>query len=174
MHRALRPQDEVARRVVRNHHSANLKNLRQTEEDFKQRQAERKPRPCFKLKRFQQVASRLQHSVGDDIRSGSRGHGVSQDHVPKRKLGQLPPYLRKMRADQEQQRKMAEKSADDAPEGYRLLTEEQRADILSTLNVQLRGIEKEIEKRFPAHRNVPRSQSKVYSSCVFNQSVFQF
>lgn len=67
---------------------------------------------------------------------------------------------------------MAEKSADDAPEGYRLLTEEQRADILSTLNVQLRGIEKEIEKRFPAHRNVPRSQSKVYSSYVFNQSVF--
>ena len=53
MHRALRPQDEVARRVVRNHHSANLKNLRQTEEEFKQRQAERQPRPSFKLKRFQ-------------------------------------------------------------------------------------------------------------------------
>lgn len=52
MHRALRPQDEVARRVVRNHHNANLKNLRQTEEDFKQRQADRQPRPSFKLKRF--------------------------------------------------------------------------------------------------------------------------
>lgn len=159
MHRALRPQDEVARRVVRNHHNANLKNLRQTEEDFKQRQADRQPRPSFKLKRFRQVSSRVHESSVSDVRSISRLQ-TTQDHVPKRKLGHLPPYLRKMRAEKEQQRKLDEQASEPAPAGFRLLTEEQRTEVLGTLQAQLISLEKELEKKFPSHKHVPRSQSQ--------------
>ena len=53
MHRALRPQDEVAKRITRNHREENIQKLRHVEEKYKQRQADMRPKPSFKLKRFQ-------------------------------------------------------------------------------------------------------------------------
>jgi len=161
MQRALRPQDEISKRIIRNHHESNVQQLREAEQTHKQRRQDSQSRPAFKMKRFQHVASRLHDEVHQDSRTGLPS---VQDQVPKRKLGHVPPYLRKIRAQEKLQK--AERSDDEAPEGFRLLGEDQRTSILATLQTKFTGLQKEMEKRFPAHRHVSRTQAKAQEDLV--------